>query len=312
MLRAPLRASFEDPSCREDSAVLGSSRMREVLPFVSALLCALSVSAGACSESLPGELTAPATQRFESRPANTTCLAAPLPPGRVRPEPAFTSFVKPLGMVDHPERGLVYVAEFAGRVKAVERATGKTTTALDVVGKVRAQGLLGFAMHPHKPYVYVTVDREADAKTLPDFPFRSEVICFTSNDGGCTYDPLSEATANQLSVLSNIAYIDRTFDPAAEARMPGVMSGAPLEDRARGYLHANCSFCHRPSGGTGLTFDLRYNVPRAGNPGCAVSHVPGVDAKLLAPGDPDQSAIVLRMGRRDDYQMPRRQLKSSG
>ena len=40
---------------------------------------------------------------------------------------------------------------------------------------------------------------------------------------------------------------------------------ASLNNRARAYLHTNCSQCHRPSGPTPSTMDLRYTTPLSGN-----------------------------------------------
>ena len=149
-------------------------------------------SAAACSETFPQPLAgAVPPVRFDVRPANATCLAPPLPLGRVRLVPTYTGFTNPVAMVDRPDLGLIYVTEMGGRIKAIDRATGQITTALDLVGKIPPNGVyltLGLAIHPKKPVAYVVVDRASDETSLKDLPFRSEVTRFTSNDGGRTFD----------------------------------------------------------------------------------------------------------------------------
>jgi uncharacterized repeat protein (TIGR03806 family) len=75
-------------------------------------------------------------------------------------------------------------------------------------------------------------------------------------------------------------------------------TSAPLEDRARAWLHSNCAHCHRPGGGATTSFDLRATVPLADAKLCDV--LPGYDmeiagARLIAPGDPDRSIVLQRM-----------------
>jgi len=83
---------------------------------------------------------------------------------------------------------------------------------------------------------------------------------------------------------------------------------ADLADRARAYLHANCSFCHRPGGNGGGQLDLRYTVSFEQMNICDVSS--GLDdlgqpsAKLLYPGDPSLSLLSLRMHTLDGARMP--------
>jgi mono/diheme cytochrome c family protein len=71
---------------------------------------------------------------------------------------------------------------------------------------------------------------------------------------------------------------------------------APLEDRARSYLDANCAQCHQP-GGVG-NFDARYDTPADGqhivNAPAAVTL--GLDqARLVAPVDAAHSVLYQRM-----------------
>jgi uncharacterized repeat protein (TIGR03806 family) len=108
--------------------------------------------------------------------------------------------------------------------------------------------------------------------------------------------------ANQLDTLDHIG----AFDAALAARpsdLPAlaVPSGTePVEARARSYLHANCSMCHRP--GTDSTFgaaiDLRFATTFKATGLCNVAPAKGdvgvAGALLLTPGDPGKSVVVLR------------------
>ena len=76
----------------------------------------------------------------------------------------------------------------------------------------------------------------------------------------------------------------------------------PVEARARAYLHANCSNCHRPEGPTFTPLDLRFNVSLKDMGMCDVpptidnleSLIPA-DPRLFAPGDPARSVLYQRM-----------------
>ncbi len=84
---------------------------------------------------------------------------------------------------------------------------------------------------------------------------------------------------------------------------------ASLTNRARAYLHTNCSQCHRPNGPTPSAMDFRYTtalnstnacnvVPEAGDLGI------GANARLIAPGSAANSIVVNRANRRDGNAMP--------
>jgi uncharacterized repeat protein (TIGR03806 family) len=118
-------------------------------------------------------------------------------------------------------------------------------------------------------------------------------------------------TANQLRTLDSIALFTTPLgDPANQPSMPDPFdAAAPLGQRARAYLHTNCSQCHRPGGGTPSSMDLRYSTllsstgacdapPQAGDLGI------GATARIIAPGSAADSVLLARMNRRDANGMP--------
>jgi uncharacterized repeat protein (TIGR03806 family) len=129
-------------------------------------------------------------------------------------------------------------------------------------------------------------------------------------NGEHTYESTGR-TANQLATLSHIGVLRPAInDPAAEPSMPDPTDqSAPLNDRARAYLHANCSFCHRPEGPTPSTVDLRYSTILNATNTCDVSPQSGdlgagANARIIAPGSSGNSILVNRMNRRDQFAMP--------
>jgi uncharacterized repeat protein (TIGR03806 family) len=102
--------------------------------------------------------------------------------------------------------------------------------------------------------------------------------------------------ANQLATLAHAGVFDRTPEPRPAYADPAA-ADLGLEERARSYLHANCSLCHRPgSNYTGI--DLRHttslgdshlcDAPDKGDLGVA-------GALRLVPGEPESSVVSLRM-----------------
>lgn len=117
--------------------------------------------------------------------------------------------------------------------------------------------------------------------------------------------------ADQLDALADVAlFADPDRAPAGPA-MPDITDdAASLEDRARGYLHANCSHCHRPGGWQppGLGLDLRAGTPFADAGLCGVplryASVWAGGAFRLAPGSAADSNLLQRMRLRGSGQMP--------
>ena len=119
-------------------------------------------------------------------------------------------------------------------------------------------------------------------------------------------------TANQLTTLNHIGVLTPGIaDAATQPAMPDPFdTSAPLANRARAYLHTNCSQCHRVGGPTPSTMDLRYSTPLPDTNACNASPHSGGDlglganARLIAPGSATNSLAPNRMNRRDSYAMP--------
>jgi glucose/arabinose dehydrogenase len=83
---------------------------------------------------------------------------------------------------------------------------------------------------------------------------------------------------------------------------------APLADRARSYLDANCAHCHRP-GGVRAEFDARFETPLDRQNLIGARPVAGdlgvAGARIIAPGDRARSVLFQRITRRHDaFAMP--------
>jgi uncharacterized repeat protein (TIGR03806 family) len=116
--------------------------------------------------------------------------------------------------------------------------------------------------------------------------------------------PQTGRDAHQLVTLDAIDVLSPPIaDPANEMPYPNPTGTAgTLDERARAYLHTNCSQCHRPGGPTPSNMDLRYTTALADTNACDV--VPGLDdlgianARLIAPGAPQRSIVPARMSAR--------------
>jgi uncharacterized repeat protein (TIGR03806 family) len=120
----------------------------------------------------------------------------------------------------------------------------------------------------------------------------------------------SGVTDNQLRAWNHIGLFEPALDENAIGSVPK-LAGADdpkraLEDRARSWLDANCSQCHRP-GGTVASFDARYEtpLPQQGLIEGQVLINEGIDnAWIIAPKDIWRSILFMRVNTLEGFKMP--------
>jgi uncharacterized repeat protein (TIGR03806 family) len=128
-------------------------------------------------------------------------------------------------------------------------------------------------------------------------------------NGGYLYSA-TQKTANQLTTLAHIGIFAAPLSNAQKSeKLVGLNDAqATLQQKARSYLHSNCSNCHQPDGPTPVKLDLRFSTPLGQMNICNVAPTAGdlgmVNSKILVVGDPSTSILVKRMQALDDTQMP--------
>jgi uncharacterized repeat protein (TIGR03806 family) len=183
-------------------------------------------------------------------------------------------------------------------------------------------------------YTYEWNDQGTDATLLPagkvkdlgggatwSFPSRTQCIqCHSLAAGGTlgleTWQlnrdvvyPSTNRVSNALATLDHIGMFTAPLPkpPDQLAKLPDPAGADPLDARARSYLHANCSHCHRPQGGGQGTMNLLFgqafkdtatcNAPATQGPVNSVN-------TLLTPADPTKSILSLRVHATDSKRMP--------
>ncbi len=108
---------------------------------------------------------------------------------------------------------------------------------------------------------------------------------------------------NQLKHFDELGYFTKPMPSDAKGLGKVLVdyhdSKQTLDARARSYLHANCSHCHRKWGGGNAEFILLASLPLAETGTVGVRPGQGLfeltEPKFLVPGDPARSMILHRM-----------------
>jgi uncharacterized repeat protein (TIGR03806 family) len=153
------------------------------------------------------------------------------------------------------------------------------------------------------------------------YPSRQDCLtCHTARAGGVLgvktrqlnhdFKYPSGVSDNELRTWNHLDLFAPAVAPEQIPTLPALAAGndtsRSLEDRARSYLDANCSHCHRP-GGTVANFDARYDTPLEQQ---ALIDGPvlidqGVDRpRVFSPHDIWRSIAFMRANSVGDIQMP--------
>jgi uncharacterized repeat protein (TIGR03806 family) len=153
------------------------------------------------------------------------------------------------------------------------------------------------------------------------YPSRKDCLtCHTANAGGVlglktrqmnrdiTYP--SGVSDNQLRAWNHVGLFDAALSESSLSALPTLAArtdmSRSLEDRARSYLDANCSQCHRPEG-TVANFDARYSTPLA-QQGLIEGPVvidENIDrSRVIAPKDIWRSILYMRADTNEPIRMP--------
>jgi len=117
--------------------------------------------------------------------------------------------------------------------------------------------------------------------------------------------------ANQLQTLEHLGlFSSRLVLPPDQYRRLAdpYDQSAPLDERARSYLHSNCSHCHVTDGGGNARMQLRYPTPvvemNTLNVRPQHENFGVAEARLIAAGDPKRSILYERISRLGPGRMP--------
>ncbi len=118
--------------------------------------------------------------------------------------------------------------------------------------------------------------------------------------------------ANQLRTFEQLGLFAKSL-PSPPEDMPRLVNYRDAEQdldlRARSYLHANCSHCHRKWGGGNAEFQLLASLELSDTGAVGTRPTQGTfniaNARVIAPHDPYRSILFYRMAKRGPGRMPR-------
>ncbi|MGH1340274.1 MAG: hypothetical protein ACRBN8_01890 [Nannocystales bacterium] len=200
---------------------------------------------------------------------------------------------------DDQWQGYVYL--WNGEQTEAERTKGGADVYIDFVDEAGA---------PHSQ-LYLVPDQNV-CETCHRHEDRKVLLGPTTLQMNTAWPIGGDEEVNQIDWLFDNGFF--RGDVPASADLPALAnpaSNAPIDARARAYLHGNCAHCHRPGGLAGIT-GLRLSI-WVDNPGeygvCNRSGGAGSGADgshhIIWPGHPEKSVLPIRMASDDpELKMP--------
>jgi glucose/arabinose dehydrogenase/mono/diheme cytochrome c family protein/regulation of enolase protein 1 (concanavalin A-like superfamily) len=180
----------------------------------------------------------------------------------------------------------------------------------------------GLAVTAHTASPVTVAKFHVDTRRQPwYYPSRQDCLrCHTPQAGGVLGPSTRQfnkdmlfpggTTDNQLRAWGHVGLFDNPPDeidiPALDKLVHHTDTSASLQDRARSYLDANCSYCHRPDGVHAL-WDARHETPFVNQGifyGPVLDDLGDPDARVVVPQDLAKSLLHTRVNLIGDNQMP--------
>lgn len=117
---------------------------------------------------------------------------------------------------------------------------------------------------------------------------------------------------NHPSVRESAVALGLLDDPFFERNTHGDLSSShgngSIDSKARSWLHANCSACHRRHGGGSAPLEVNFEVPLADTQMLNVAPTRGDfgldNARVIVPGEPSRSTLLYRVNAIGSAHMP--------
>ncbi|WP_193210930.1 LamG-like jellyroll fold domain-containing protein [Luteolibacter marinus] len=185
-----------------------------------------------------------------------------------------------------------------------------------------AQIYFGLAVTAHTASPTTTAVFQVDSRRQPwYFPSRQDCVTCHNPQAGGTLGPSTRqfnrdllfpnaTTDNQIRAWNHVGLFD---NGPAEGDIPSLEklsdhddTSATLQQRARSYLDANCSYCHRP-GGVQAFWDARYETPFPDQGiyyGPVADNLGNPDGRVVVPQSLANSILHHRVSKVGENQMP--------